>query len=294
MLSYLWSPYYKPSEASLRSTQLTNATVIWHPPLSSFHVKKMDTPIEPSQGFWTGLPPYLRVHVTEQVQLLPELVAELDAVPQDTPLAIKLAKLQDVLETTYAERAKTLGQDALLSRNALHAVGMLQSATKSFSAAESTYRKLIDISILVDKNNPPPLAAMSNLAWTLTQQEKFAEAEKLQRELLPLLDSDIRLGKSSPQSLGCIRMMAMSVAGQGRNEEAKELLHDGYQRVEGIREGEWANFEHEEVEALDEVSEQVEYVARGWGLLLDVEGGNAEERRQERRRRIGAELTSPI
>lgn len=65
----------------------------------------------------------------------------------------------------------------------------------------------------------------NNLAAVLKQQGQDAEVEGSLKRLLPLLQT--RLGRDSPQASGCMRKLLVSLAGQGRIEEAREMCGEG-------------------------------------------------------------------
>jgi Tetratricopeptide repeat len=70
------------------------------------------------------------------------------------------------------------------------------------------------------------LAARHNLALTLSKDGQYVEAEEILRRLLPIERGEI--GSSSPQALGCLRNLIEVLAAQGKGEEARELLGEGW------------------------------------------------------------------
>lgn len=70
---------------------------------------------------------------------------------------------------------------------------------------------------------------MSNLIEVLTLQHKYPEAETLALKLLPLLQRE--MGENSPQALGCMRKLMLSLVGQGKKEEARGLWPRGVELI---------------------------------------------------------------
>jgi hypothetical protein len=72
------------------------------------------------------------------------------------------------------------------------------------------------------KDHPDTLASMSNLALSLYQQGKYAEAEVMNRQALQLRETV--LGKDHPDTLASIHSLAISLRQQGKHTEL-EAIH---------------------------------------------------------------------
>ena len=100
-------------------------------------------------------------------------------------------------------------------------------------------KSLLEQAVQVDRgsfgaSNAETLAAMTDLAWTLTQEGRIPEAEKLEREALQIEEQ--KLGAEDPTTLGTKMALAVTLDQEGRHAEAEKLARetlDGRLRVLG-------------------------------------------------------------
>jgi len=159
--------------------------------------------------------------------------------------------IENLLLQSVATKVETLGPEHVETLTTIHALAMVQTELGQNAQAEQNYRKLLEISER-QKGPNTSWAAMSNLSWILNKQGKYAEAEGILRRLLPRLQS--RMGKDSPQALGCLRHLMEAMGGQGRYAEAMEMNLEGLEMVGNMAE----EYKPEEVEAMKEMKAQLE------------------------------------
>jgi len=92
------------------------------------------------------------------------------------------------------------------------------------------------------------------------RQGEYVEAERLEREVLPFMQTHERLGKDSPQALGTTRRIieAMWKQGGSKVEEARRLAEETAELVEGLRTSKFAKYQEEERQMLRDLVAQLE------------------------------------
>lgn len=178
-----------------------------------------------------------------------------------TQLDVELSKeaqwkvLASFLMDVLKKRREALGAENENTLNIIHVLGNVYLQLREYEQAEDLYRQrfVIDEKLYgVDTS----WAMMSNLGFVLNKQGRYAEAEGIQRRLLPLMQSGFKedspqvqmckddkrrkmfrdgLGRESPQALGCLRQMIESSAGHGKYEDARNLNAEGLEIVKSIR-----------------------------------------------------------
>jgi hypothetical protein len=100
------------------------------------------------------------------------------------------------------------------------------TATKQLPLAEETYRYIID-TVQQHEGIEATYADRYNLSNVLVMQHKYTEAEPILRDLLSYL-AKRPVGDESNRFLeqedGTIRLLVQSIKGQGREEEADNLM----------------------------------------------------------------------
>ena len=77
---------------------------------------------------------------------------------------------------------------------------------------------------MLGKDHPDTLVSMRNLATSLSQQGKYAEAEAMNRQTLKLQEEV--LGKDHPDTLISMSNLAGSLRQQGKYAEAEALARE--------------------------------------------------------------------
>jgi hypothetical protein len=208
--------------------------------------------------FWESIPTSLR-HAIELTVPTQTLQDKLPLSIQPTTLTTRYTQLETLLKDLASQEHQPIppSNNQYIHHqppesphiSALFPLAMLQTEIHHYTAAESTWLTLLSA------NHPsqPNLAAMSNLNDVLNLQHKYAEAEGLALELLPLLQS--RLGEGSPQSLGCMRKLMESLVGQERGDEAREVLQKGEKLVATIGD---EDVKREEADAMQDMAEKID------------------------------------
>ncbi|KAK3333055.1 hypothetical protein B0T19DRAFT_115559 [Cercophora scortea] len=185
----------------------------------------------------------------------------------DTDLSHQ-AKLE-LLERLLRERLAT--KEADVAPQTLHetdypawerlylAIVTMQKELGRAAEAEQTLRMMIE-----NRRDKTNLSFLHSLASMLLARGEYAEAERMEREVVGWLDG--RLGRGSPQALNARRIVAEAVWKQGRRGEAEVVLKE----VEGIlgEDGEmgmggYAVYREGEVEATEKLRRELVGVGEG-------------------------------
>jgi tetratricopeptide (TPR) repeat protein len=181
---------------------------------------------------------------------------QLSSIIRDRNLNTKDAKLQaiaNLLQQTVSKRQATYGTSAQETCSALHALGMVQLERCDWAASIATDRRLL--AAIEARDGPDTaLAARYNLALTLSKDGQYVEAEEILRRLLPIERE--KIGRNNPQALGCLRDLIEVLAAQGKGEEARELLREGWMLVGEMEENDPEK--KEEIEAVSGVEAGLE------------------------------------
>ncbi|KAJ6520401.1 hypothetical protein C8R45DRAFT_887674 [Mycena sanguinolenta] len=104
------------------------------------------------------------------------------------------------------------------------------------------------------------LSWLNMLAGFKLRQGEYAEAERLERELLPWMQTDARMGKDSPQALGTTRRIieAMWKQGGSKVEDARRLIEETGELVEAMGTSKFAKYQEDERQMLRELVAQLE------------------------------------
>ncbi|KAG9643391.1 hypothetical protein KCU64_g11782, partial [Aureobasidium melanogenum] len=201
--------------------------------------------------FWDSIPQNLRDAV-EQAIPANILQQRLSVLKDPGSLETKYTQLEQLLKEMINQKYQTKQSSDHQTNpqpSALFPLAMLQTETKQYNAAEETYRKLL----ATNPPSRPDLAAMSNLIDVLNLQHKYAEAQKMALQVLPLLQKE--LGVNSPQYLGCMRKLIASLVGQNKSGEARVMYQKGMDLVATISDG---DVKKEEGDAMQEMSRKID------------------------------------
>lgn len=113
------------------------------------------------------------------------------------------------------------------------------------------------ITVSSTRNGKTDVGALNLLAFSLKEAGHNAEAEKVGRQMLPLLQQNEKLGPDSPQVIGCMRLLMEVCAKQGRREEAMSLNKEGYRVIGELAKGRFKKYEREEIEEMDRVKGEI-------------------------------------
>jgi hypothetical protein len=210
--------------------------------------------------FWESVPTSLR-NAIEHAVPASILQDRLSLSTQPDTLASKYTLLESLLKDIIKQEYQTTHlsnnqfnhhQSKTLHISALFPLAMLQTESHHYTAAESTWRTLLSTTL----PSQPDLAAMSNLIDVLNLQHRYSEADTLAVELLPVIQN--KLGENSPQSLGCMRKLMLSLVEQGKGVEAREVLQKGVELVGTISD---EDVNKEEQDAMREMAGRIDSLA---------------------------------
>jgi hypothetical protein len=195
-----------------------------------FMISLPDMAVNNQSMFWESIPSASR-HTIQLAVPTQELKNTISVSPHPTTLAARYILLESLLQDVAAQEHQTTQRSnkphnsSIPHVSPLFPLAMLQTETHNCTAAEQTYRTLLSTA-------PANLAAMSNLTHVTNLQHKHAEAHTLATELLPLFQT--ALGENSPQVLGYMRELTLSLVGLGRGQEARAVYQRGVVLVAGI------------------------------------------------------------
>lgn len=200
--------------------------------------------------FWTSIPPSLRQAVELAIPG-PMFQARLSQSEPPNTLATRYAQLKVLLKEYVAEEQsyKKTPAPATQPLSPLFPLALLCMETARYPAAEDRWRTLLPTP---PHSNSDP-AITSNLIEVLNIQHKYPEAERLSMQLSPPLQRE--LGQSSPQALGLLRKLMLSLVGQDKREKAREVWKRGEELVAMIDD---AELRRDEADALSEVTEKID------------------------------------
>lgn len=142
--------------------------------------------------------------------------------------------------------------------------GLTAQPEARYRSLAAAVRARFDAGIDADIESPEDIGSLNGLASLYARRGRWAEAEALARKLPGLMRAHPVLGPGpSPQEMGARRMLVEVLARQGRVEEARREVEEGYRVVEEMRGGKFKKYVGEEVEALDEVRGKIEGWSRG-------------------------------
>jgi len=205
--------------------------------------------------FWDSISPTLR-HAVELAIPPQTLQIKLSLAPLPNDLASKYTHLESLIKDIITRNQHSNPTHDQMSAtphlSPIFPLALLYSETHRYTAAEELWRSLLRTSFTSNSD----LAAMSNLIEVLNLQHKYPEAEILALELLPLLQRE--LGENSPRALGCLRKLMLSLVGQGRKEEAREVYTRGVELVASIED---YGLRKDEGEAMHEMGQRIDSLA---------------------------------
>ncbi|KAF7347334.1 putative tetratricopeptide tpr repeat protein [Mycena venus] len=104
------------------------------------------------------------------------------------------------------------------------------------------------------------LSWLNMLAAFKLQHGEYAEAERLEREVLPWMQTHERLGKGSLQALGTTRRIIETMWKQGGSkvEEARRLAEEAAELVKAMGMSKFAKYQEEERQMLRDLMAQLE------------------------------------
>ncbi|HTW31420.1 MAG TPA: serine/threonine-protein kinase [Candidatus Sulfotelmatobacter sp.] len=142
---------------------------------------------------------------------------------------------RELLDKSSKEIETGLANDPEEQAQMLHTMGRVYDSLGLYSRATDLFSRAVEIRRRVlGPNHPDTLDSMRNLAGTLDDEAKFAEAEKMLRETL---DTELRvLGPKDPKTLFSMDDLAGVLFEQGHYAEAEKLRRqalDGERRVLG-------------------------------------------------------------
>ena len=176
------------------------------------------------------------------------------------PLEEKLKCLRDTLERTFSEReAKTAptplhDADYKFWNYLKLGLATMEHSLGDYGKEEAIVREMYENGPEGKKN----MSALHQLSGIMEETGRYAEAERLAREVLPWLQGNEMLGRDSPQALGCMRCLAKSVWKQGRYSEAVEWVESCRMAIEKMGSGRFEKYQLDERKQLENDVEALE------------------------------------
>ena len=167
-------------------------------------------------------------------------------------------KLQLLLELVQQKHAT---EDAAASPQTLYDVDfaawkqVMLAIITVYGALGQIGRQEEVIRIVIDRNKDKTnLSFQHNLAAVLKKQGRWAEAEEMELQVLPWLESHPMLGKDSPQALSARRLIATAQWKQGRREEAEKTVTELKSLIAEMSTGKFAAYQADEEAAIEEMT----------------------------------------
>lgn len=187
---------------------------------------------------------------------------ELENLPLDTSLSRpeKLQLLEKLINEKIAELTKETSpgklddEDYRKWRTSKWCVAVIHEHD-DLPRCHAILQDMITVSTV--RNGKADAGALNLLASSLKDAGRNAEAEKVARQMLPLLQQHEKLGPDSPQVIGCMRLLMEVCAKQGREEEAMSLNREGYRVIGELAKGKFRKYEGEEIEEMDRVKGEI-------------------------------------
>ena len=165
----------------------------------------------------------------------------------------KLKLLRHILNQTLAEReaqsAPTSFHDADYHAwlTLKFALSTMERYLGNTAAEESIMREAYENGPDGKKN----MSALHSLSNIMENRGKFAEAERMAREVLPFMQGHAMLGNDSPQALGSMKIITRSIWKQGRYEEGEKWIGRCREVVEAMGKGKFAKYAEDEREMVE-------------------------------------------
>jgi hypothetical protein len=211
----------------------------------------------PDNKFWNDLQfvvgrNFLQSFTPEELDTLP--IDPESSQSQKEKLELLLSLLETHLATKEASSAPQSYYDVAYESWASAWLGIFTMQHElGRPGAEDTIRMMID-----RRQNKANLSHQHTLTGILLEKGNYSEAEQSELPVRDWLDG--RLGKDSPQALGARRMIAEAMWKQGpaRQEEAKKLLQEVREIIDGSAEGTFAVYQDEQKEMTEKLIQDLE------------------------------------
>ena len=229
----------------------------------------------PSGPFWDDLiaseaPPLWYLKQAGQAFLRIFSTEEIDAMNLNPtlPTSGKITLLEGIFKNKIAAIQTGVDDPAKLNDDAWKKFKQCYYCLECLESSCGNFEKSLQFSqLIVDatKRRAPnkPDFGLYNNAYTLKRLGRNAEAEAAAREILPAMRDSEVLGPDSPQVLGTLRLLMEVIAKQGREQEAMDLNKEGWSTIELLKKGKFAKYESEEIEAMQEVKDDIPKWANG-------------------------------
>ena len=132
---------------------------------------------------------------------------------------------REVLDKASNDIDKGLAKDPDLQAQMMHVMGVAYLNLGVYSRAQSLFERSLQLEdATLGPKSLPTLRTMQRLAWTIYQQGRTADAERMQRKMLDI--SRRALGPEDPQTLSIISDLATTLDSEGNHAAAENMVRD--------------------------------------------------------------------
>jgi len=136
-------------------------------------------------------------------------------------------RAKELLNATLERRIRVSGENHIEALLIQERLAFVQRSERDFAGAEALLAKVLAARRRVlSSAHPDTLGTGCSLGFVQIKQQKYAEAETTLRDTLGAFD---RFEVDTWQRHNCRALLGMSLAAQGRTDQARQPLRDGYE-----------------------------------------------------------------
>lgn len=206
----------------------------------------------PNNTFWNDLEyvvgrNFLQCYTEDEIRQMP--------FDETLPAKEKLKYLGGLLEKTFTEKEKQAAPTPLHDANykAWEYLKLAMSTVEKFLGDEAKEEKIVREMYENGPDGKKSMSAAHQLGGLFEEHGKYAEAEQMERLVLPWMRGHELLGKDSPHALSSLRCLAKSIWKQERYEEADGLIEEYRGILENMDQGKFAKYRDTETRLFEEM-----------------------------------------
>lgn len=164
-------------------------------------------------------------HERDRANRVTQFMTDMFKVSDPTEVHANGVTTRVILDKASTEVETGLAKDPTLQAQMMHVMGNAYKNLGLYPRAQSLLEQATELSRRnLGASNQETLSAMNDLAWTLNQEGRSADAEKLGRETLAVQRRV--LGPEHPDTLGTMMTLTATLGAEGRLREAETLARE--------------------------------------------------------------------
>jgi len=210
----------------------------------------------PNNAFWNDLEyvagrNFLQCYTEDEIAQIP--------FDETLPAGEKLKYLGGVLEKTFADKEAKTAPTPLHDADykAWEYLKLAISTVERYLGNKAEEEKIAREMYENGSDGKKSMSAAHHLGELLEANGKYAEAEQMEREVLPWMRGHELLGEDSPHALSSLRCLAKSIWKQKRYEEAKGLIEEYRGILDGMDQGRFVKYQDTEKGLFEEMVEKL-------------------------------------